>query len=221
MSEAYADIPGKNLAILESQGYPSPEWFDTHLPVESFLNTNWVPHPERLLKGDKVEETNPGALGTGEHLKLQRILGAEGIYNPELTVLDVGGGSGSEPFSLLKQGPFVYILDPRAGKFGRPIHPHRVWEGHAEDMPFKDRAFYWALSTRAVGWYPEVINPFWAISEMVRVAKSRVNITIGQDGEKNRRLILEALEQVKKSPVGQRIKSESLQPTELALLLHE
>ena len=100
------------------------------------------------------------------------------------------------------------------------IYPHRAIKGYAEDMPFKDRSFYWVLSHRSVGWYPKVINPYWALREMIRVAQEKINITIGQNVEENSALIQEALEQISSTPEGHRISDRAIRPTELALLLN-
>jgi len=204
---------------LTAQGYPSPEWFAVNQPIEDFLDSEWQPHVDRLLPNYDVANTNPKWIGEGTSLDITRLLGTEGRYNSRNTVLSVGGGNGAEPLTILRQAPYVYILDPTVGEVTQPIYPHRAIKGYAEDMPFKDKSFWWVISNKAVGWYPKVINPYWAIREMIRVAQERVNITIGQD-EENKLLLETTIEKIKDSPEGKRIRKMNITDTEIAFLLN-
>ena len=207
-----------SLSRIQTEGYPSVNWFATHNPIEELIDPSWTPHPDRLLPEYEGIATNPKWTGAGKSLDLSRMLHGE-IYNPLNTVLDVGGGNGAEPFALLPHFPFYFILDPTVGEIVPPIHPHRAIKGYAEDMPFENQSFHWVLSHRSVGWYPKVINPYWALREMIRVAQERINITIGQN-DGNGALILKALEQINDTPEGHRIKDRAIRTTELALLLN-
>lgn len=213
------ELDEHSLSHIQAEGYPLEKWFTTHNPIEELLDPNWKPHSERLLQEYNVLATNPKWSGAGKSLDLGRLLGERGSYNSLNTVLDVGGGNGAEPFTLLRQFPFYFILDPTVGEIVEPIHPHRAIRGYAENMPFRDQSFYWVLSHRSVGWYADIINPYWALCEMIRVAQEKINITIGQDVDRNKTLLLEALAKIKNTPKGNRIRDEAIRPTELALLL--
>ena len=207
------------LTQLQAEGYPSKDWFSQNSPIEGFVNPDWKPQPERQLPGYNVLATNPKWTGAGNSLDLPRMMG-KSIFKPKFTLLDVGGGNGAEPFSPLRKFPFYYILDPTVGEVVPPIYPNRAIKGLAEDMPFKDKSFYWVISHRSLGWYPEVINPYWALREMIRVAQARLNVTIGQNQEKNNLILQQALEKISDTPEGQRIKVKEVYDTEIGLLLN-
>lgn len=217
----------KESILNNNQGFPSLNlenkndndiWFAINHPIEDFINPKWIPHPKRYSV-ENVSKTNPGSLGSEEIINLAKIVGINGIHDPKIRVLDVGGGSGAEPFSLLHQGKYVYIIDPTIGTFGTPIKPHRTWQGYAQDMPFIDKSFFWTISTRSVGWYTKLIDPFWALHEMIRVSQARVSITIEQDAILNKANLIEGLEKVEQTNIGRRIRRAEWFDTELALLL--
>lgn len=79
--------------------------------------------------------------------------------------------------------PGAYGIDPmlytQKGITGKTV------AGIAEDMPFRDETFDWTFSSRSVGWYAgSMIDPDWAVAEMVRVTKAGglVTINLGASG---------------------------------------
>lgn len=115
-----------------------------------------------------------------------------GDANTNKKILDVGCGNVGE---LLLQGPDVWGIDPNLGtlrfygdgkNYGSVAVavPERSKVGFAEELPFPDDTFDYALSTKAVGWYPKQINTALAISEMLRVIKRKTGsilFNIGQE----------------------------------------
>jgi ubiquinone/menaquinone biosynthesis C-methylase UbiE len=95
------------------------------------------------------------------------------------------------------EGPRVFGVDPNLGilrffgdgkNYGglRPLVPERSVRALAEQLPFQDGVFDFALSTDGVGWYPKNIHFEMALSEMLRVIKKptgRVVFNIGGEME--------------------------------------
>jgi hypothetical protein len=131
-------------------------------------------------------------------------------------LLDVGCGINfGRGNSLVDVLPNAYGIDPAlftevSEQHGMGIAPKdRVMRGYAEDLPFRDGTFTWTFSLKCVGWYPNVtINPYWAISEMVRVTEDGglVHIQIGQSTN-NRKIILDAANKVTEGPLSHRIET--------------
>lgn len=115
-----------------------------------------------------------------------------GQGNVHKKILDVGCGNVGE---LLLEGSDVWGVDPNLGtlrfngdgKNYGPVAiavPGRSKVAFAEDLPFPDDIFDYALSTKAVGWYPRQINTALAIAEMLRVIKRKTGsilFNIGQE----------------------------------------
>lgn len=57
------------------------------------------------------------------------------------------------------------------------MFPERSLRSLAEELPFKDEAFDFAYSTKAVGWYPHSINLEMAVREMSRAVKKKIGVT--------------------------------------------
>jgi hypothetical protein len=116
--------------------------------------------------------------------------------------------------TLLDFLPNAYGIDPGLLPTTRGYHSgdvpiDRVIGGYAENLPFKDKIFRTTISMKSVGWYPNVtLNPFWAVSEMIRVTEDGglVFIHIGQKQE-NGSIIVDAVKQVQQGLLGKRIDS--------------
>ncbi len=105
-------------------------------------------------------------------------------------ILDVGCGNQA---GFLMQGPNIYGVDPNLGVFRKdgkvvgnvtPYAPGKAMRALAEQLPFKDEAFDYAISEKAVGFYPRQINLEMALREMLRVVKKRtgaVYFNVGQE----------------------------------------
>lgn len=107
-------------------------------------------------------------------------------------ILDVGCGNQAE---FLKEGQHIYGVDPNLGiqrflgdeEIGftvRPYAPERVIRALAEELPFGDNVFDYAISMKAVGWYPRQINLEMAVREMLRVVKKKTGaifFNVGQE----------------------------------------
>lgn len=180
-------------------------------PVRDLVDAGWFLHAERLISPSLDEiVTKSNGLGIKRPIgypqeTLKRL--SEGL------LLDVGCGSnfgfGSTFIDVL---PNAYGIDPMLTfpyKFPitGEIPKDRVVGGFAEDMPFHDNTFRTTVSLKCVGWYPNVtVNPYWAISEMIRVTENGglVTIHIGQR-EENGQIILDAAEEVMRGPFGDKI----------------
>jgi len=183
-------------------------------PISDLINPTWIPNNKRLLvlsidnvitMSNALEPKRPHWFPESTLADLNKGL-----------LLDVGCGIhfGIDN-TLVDFLPNAYGIDPALlidlkHRYGMGTPPKdKVVGGFSEDMPFNDKLFKWTLSLKCVGWYPNVtINPFWAISEMVRVTEDGglIMIHIGQSNE-NVQIILEAAQQVKNGPLGKRITS--------------
>ena len=66
-----------SLSHIQTEGYPSVNWFATHNPIEKLIDPSWTPHPDRLLPEYEVIATNPKCTGAGKRLDLSRMLHGE------------------------------------------------------------------------------------------------------------------------------------------------
>ena len=90
-------------------------------------------------------------------------------------LLDIGCGTGASLTPFLELGiqltgidPSPYMLDAARGKFGHRVDLH--W-GHAEELPFDDNAFHWAVMCMSLEFCDD---PEKALEEACRVAKDGV-----------------------------------------------
>ena len=106
-------------------------------------------------------------------------------------VLDVGCGNQAE---FLREGPHIYGIDPNLGiqRFlgdekihftVRPYAPERAIIALAEELPFREEVFDYAISMKAVGWYPRQINLEMAVREMLRVVKKKTGVVFFNVGQ--------------------------------------
>ncbi|RQG89052.1 methyltransferase domain-containing protein [Natrarchaeobius halalkaliphilus] len=96
-------------------------------------------------------------------------------FEPEMTVLDVGCGTGFATEGLLEHVDEVYALDQsehqleqayaKLGKRAPPVHFHR---GDAERLPFATDTFDVVWSSGSIEYWP---NPILALREFRRVLK--------------------------------------------------
>lgn len=94
-------------------------------------------------------------------------------------LLDIGCGTGASLSPFLSRGvlltgidPSPYVLDVAREKFGHRVDLH--W-GHAEELPFDDNAFHWAVMCISLEFCDD---PKKALEEACRVAKDGVFIGI-------------------------------------------
>lgn len=107
-------------------------------------------------------------------------------------ILDVGCGNEG---IVLGEAKNIIGIDPNLGIMrldGNGEHlgnwqiryPRKSFRALAEELPFADGVFDFAISTKAVGWYPQSINFHMAVYEMLRVIKKETGViafNIGQN----------------------------------------
>lgn len=98
---------------------------------------------------------------------------------PVRRLLDIGCGSGASLMPFLNKGveltgidPSPYMLDFAVQRLGSRVDLH---EGFAEDLPFEDNAFHYAVLSLTLEFCSD---PDRAIQEACRVAKDRVFVGI-------------------------------------------
>ena len=105
-------------------------------------------------------------------------------------ILDVGCGSQAE---FLREAHNIYGIDPNLGmqRYNgreeyfkvRPYCIGRCYRALAEELPFRDETFDYAISTKTVGWYPRHINFGMAVGEMLRVVKKKSGVVLFNIGQ--------------------------------------
>jgi len=198
---------------------PHNEWFD-YPDISKLIDPKWSPHAEKILypNPDLGHLYKTSALATTDRFDPSVI---QGWKSDKKMVLDVSCGHNVLQRDVITTPvgriPNAYGIDPLLNFF--PGLPGRTIPGYAEDLPFLDSIFDLTFSMRAVGWYADTaIDSKNAVKEMIRVTRpgGLVSIFIGHSGgldstekidwEENRRRIFLAIDEVKKTDLGKKIK---------------
>ena len=132
-------------------------------PIETLTRKGWQQKPFNL---DNIKSVTPG---TGIIPDGSFRVGVDQIWGPQLLNRDMFLDVGCGPRGMTTaQGRFVYGIDP---VLNNPILPSRVMEAVAEDIPFTDSTFDGVYSDKSVGFYPDLMDYWQAIREMIRVMK--------------------------------------------------
>lgn len=140
------------------------EFCMTHDPVSSLVRPDWNGDPGQW-NWSQIRAVTPG---TGLAVPNLRV-GFDMLFSPQLLARDKFLDVGCGPNNLTStQGRFVYGVDPQ---LVQEIVPGRAMKAVAEDLPFRDETFDGVYADKTVGFYPQWIDYWKALGEMLRVTK--------------------------------------------------